>query len=74
MLDLNRYYPPKYYIGDVYLKYLAEKKKKTDQPKDYSSFEWTKAFQSKASDISKPEIKESGGSSYELLYVLLYDL
>lgn len=40
MLDLNRYYPPKYYIGDVYLEYLAEKKKTTtDWPKDYSSLE-----------------------------------
>ena len=31
MLDLNRYYPPKYYIGDVYLAYLAEKKKQQQQ-------------------------------------------
>lgn len=55
MLDLNRYYPPKYYIGDVYLEYLAEKKTTTtDRPKDYSSLEWMKAFQSKACDTSKP--------------------
>lgn len=52
MLDLNWYYPPKYYIGDAYLNYLAEKKK-TDLPKDYSSLEWMKIFQSKASDTSK---------------------
>lgn len=28
MLDLTRYYPPECYIGDVYLEYLAEKKKR----------------------------------------------
>ena len=32
MLDLNRYYPPKYYIGDVYLAYLAEKKNNNNRP------------------------------------------
>lgn len=32
MLDPNRYYPPKCYIGDVYFKYLAEKTKKKLRP------------------------------------------
>lgn len=71
MLDLNRHYPPKYYIGDVYLDYLAEKKTTTtkDPPNDYSSLEWVKAFQSKASDISKP-----ASVWRKLLHVLRYDL
>lgn len=73
MLDLNRYYPPKYYIADVYLKYLAEKKKKTGLPKDYSSFEWMKAFQFKASDISTGKRLKEAHMSCCTFYVMIYN-
>lgn len=72
MLDLNRYYPPKYYIGDVYLEYLAEKKQQqqTGQRIIRASNEWK---------LSSPRLatfqnrQASKGSCYTF-YVMIYNI